>query len=252
MMEVLGLKLPLVKPGDDLAAIILDAAKQAGGLRDGDVVVVSSKVVATAQGRVRDLAKVRPSTRARRIAAKSGQAPEFLELVLNEASQVLNVNKGVVLTIKDGLICANAGADMSNAPPGRAVLMPAEPDRAAEKLRRALSEKSGTKVGVIIADSNVKPLRLGTIGQAIGVAGIEPVLDCRGQPDLYGKPLQITFRAIADQLATAAQVVMGEGNESIPVVVVRGAKVEFVEKPKRSPKIPPRRCVYFSGTKLKR
>lgn len=251
-MEVLGLKLPLVKPGDDLAAIILDAAKQVGGLHDGDVVVVSSKVVATAQGRVRDLAKVRPSARARRIAAKSGQAPEFLELVLNEASQVLNVNKGVVLTIKDGLICANAGADMSNAPPGHAVLMPAEPDRAAEELRRALSEKSGTKVGVIIADSNVKPLRLGTIGQAIGVAGIEPVLDCRGQPDLYDKPLQITFRAIADQLATAAQVVMGEGNERIPVVVVRGAKVEFVEKPKRSPKIPPRRCVYFSGTKLKR
>jgi coenzyme F420-0:L-glutamate ligase len=246
-MKVLGLGLPLVKPGDDLPAIILDAARQVDGLHDGDVVVVSSKVVATAQGRVRDLTKVRPSARARRIAAKSGQAPEFVELVLREAGQVLRVSKGVILTIRDGVICANSGADISNAPPGHAVLMPAKPDRAAEGLRRALAEKSGSRIGVIIADSNVKPLRLGTIGQAIGVAGIEPVADCRGQPDLYGRPLQITFRAIADQLATAAQVVMGEGDERVPVAVVREAKVEFVEKPKRSPKISPKRCIYFSG-----
>jgi coenzyme F420-0:L-glutamate ligase/coenzyme F420-1:gamma-L-glutamate ligase len=251
-MKVFGLSMPLVKPGDDLPELISDAAKQANGLQDGDVVVVSSKVVATTQGRVRDLTKVRPSARARRIAAKSGQSPEFVELVLREASQILSVSKGVVLTIKNGLICANAGADMSNAPPGHAVLMPAKPDRAAEEIRRALMEKSSIRVGVIIADSNVKPLRLGTIGQTIGVAGIEPVADCRGQPDLYGRPLRITFRAIADQLATAAQVVMGEGNERVPVVVVRDAKVELVEKPKHSPKISPRKCIYLSGLKLKK
>jgi coenzyme F420-0:L-glutamate ligase len=251
-MKVFGLSLPLVKPGDDLPAMISDAAKKVDGLRDGDVVVVSSKVVATAQGRVRDLTKVLPSARARRIAAKSGQSPEFMELVLREAGQVLSVSKGVILTIRDGVICANAGADISNAPPGHAVLMPAKPDRAADELRRALAEKSGARIGVIIADSNVKPLRLGTIGQAIGVAGIEPVVDCRGQPDLYGRPLQITFRAIADQLATAAQVVMGEGDERIPVAVVREVKVELVEKPKHSPKIPSKKCIYLSGLKLTR
>ena len=251
-MKVFGLSLPLVKPGDDLPAIISDAAKQVDGLHDGDVVVVSSKVVATAQGRVRDLTKVHPSARARRIAAKSGQSPEFVELVLCEAGRVLRVSKGVILTIRDGVICANAGADISNAPPGHAVLMPAKPDRAADELRRALVEKSGAKIGVIVADSNVKPLRLGTIGQAIGVAGIEPVVDCRGQPDLYGRPLQITFRAIADQLATAAQVVMGEGDERIPVAVVSEVKVELVEKPKHSPKIPPKKCIYLGGLKLTR
>ena len=249
-MKVLGISMPLVKPGDNLPEMITEAAKQVGGLQDGDVIVVSSKVVATAQGMVQELAKIRPSVRAKRIAAKNGQAPEFVELVLREASQVLGVSKGVILTLKDGLICANAGADMSNAPPGHAVLMPAKPDRAAEEIRRALAEKSGAKVGVIIADSNVKPLRLGTVGQAIGVARIEPVVDCRGQPDLYGRPLQITFRAIADQLATAAQVVMGEGNERVPAAVVREAKVEFAERPKRSPKISPKKCIYFSGQKL--
>jgi coenzyme F420-0:L-glutamate ligase/coenzyme F420-1:gamma-L-glutamate ligase len=251
-MKVFGLSMPLVKPGDDLPELISDAAKQVDGLQDGDVIVVSSKVVATAQGRVRDLTKVRPSARARRIASKSGQSPEFVELVLREAGQVLSMSKGVVLTIKNGLICANAGADMSNAPPDHAVLMPAKPDQAAEEIRQALTEKSSTKIGVIVADSNVKPLRLGTIGQAIGVAGIEPVVDCRGQPDLYGRPLQITFRAIADQLATAAQVVMGEGDECVPVVVVRDVKVELVEKPKHSPKISSKKCIYFSGLKLKK
>jgi coenzyme F420-0:L-glutamate ligase/coenzyme F420-1:gamma-L-glutamate ligase len=250
-MKILGVSMPLVKPGDNLPEMIMESAKQVGGLQDGDVLVVSSKVVATAQGRIWELAKIRPSIRARRIAARSGQAPKFVEIVLREASQVLSVSKGVILTIRDGLISANAGADISNAPPGHVVLMPAKPDRAAEELRRALVEKSGAKIGVIVVDSNVKPLRLGTIGQAIGVAGIEPVVDCRGQPDLYGRPLQITFRAIADQLATAAQVVMGEGNERVPVAVVREAKVELVEKPKRSPKISPKKCIYFSGTRLK-
>jgi coenzyme F420-0:L-glutamate ligase len=249
-VRILGFPLPLVKPGDELTRLILDAARRVGGIREGDVVVVSSKVVATAQGRVRDLRKIKPSARAVRIARRSGQPPEFVELVLREADRVLRVSRGAILTVKGGMVCANAGVDLSNAPPGHAVLMPAKPDRAAEELRRALMVKSGSKIGVIIADSNVKPLRLGTVGQAIGVAGIEPVTDCRGQPDLYGRPLRITFRAIADQLATAAQAVTGEGDERVPVAVVREANVKFVERPRYSPKIPPRKCIYFAGLKL--
>lgn len=244
-MEVLGLRLPLVKPKDDLPKLILKAVTKIGGFRDGDVVVISSKVVATAQGRLRDLAKVRPSAHAKAIANESGQSPEFVELVLREASSVLNVVRGAILTIKDGIICANAGADLSNVTPGRAVLMPSNPDKTAEELRRALSGPKA-RIGVIISDSVVKPLRLGTVGQALGVAGMEPVEDCRGQLDLYGKPLRITFRAVADQLATAAQAVMGEGNERVPLAVIRGAKVELVAKQKHPPKISSKRCIYFS------
>jgi len=242
--------MPLIKPGDDLSAMIARAAEQVGGLRDEDIIVISSKVVATVQGRVRELARVRPSARAKKIAAKSGQDPEFVELVLREAGSVLNISKNVILTLKSGVICANAGVDNSNVPPGHVVLMPTNPNRVARELQRAIEQRTNARVGVIITDSNVKPLRLGTVGQAIGVTGLEPVVDCRGQHDLYGKPLRITFRALADQLATAAQAVMGEAAEGVPVVVVRGAGVEFVEKPKRSPKISPKRCIYSDMLKL--
>ena len=249
-MRVLGLNMPLIKSSDDLPAMIVRAAEQVGGLRDGDIIVISSKVVATVQGRVRELARVRPSPRARKIAVKSGQDPEFVELVLREASRVLIISKDVILTLKSGVICANAGVDSSNAPPGHVVLIPTNPNGVARELIKAIARKVNVKVGVIIADSNVKPLRLGTVGQAIGVAGLEPVIDCRGQRDLYGKPLRMTFRALADQLATAAQAVMGETAEGIPVVVVREAGIELAEKPKRSPKISPKRCIYFNGLKL--
>lgn len=242
-MEIIGLGLPTVKPGDDLASMILDASEKIGGLLRGDVVVVSSKAVATAQGRMRDLSGIRPSTRARRMASVSGQPPEFVELVLREADRVLNVVDGAILTLKDGLLCANAGADLSNAPTGKAVLMPSKSDKAAEDIRKRLSKKTDGKIGVVVSDSVVRPLRLGTVAQAVGVAGIEPVADCRGKRDIYGKPLRVTFRAVADQLATAAQLVMGEAGEGVPVAVVRGASVEF-KASGRSPKIPPSRCIY--------
>ncbi len=251
-MRVLGLAMRLIKPGDDLPRLILKAAEQVGGLKDEDVLVIASKVVATTQGRIRELARIRPSPRAKKIAARSGQPPEFVEIVLREASKVLAVRKDVILTIKNGLICANAGVDTSNAPRGHVVLMPAKPNQAAEELRQALMKGSGKKIGVILTDSNVKPLRLGTVGQAVGVAGLEPVADWRGKPDLYGKPLQITFRAVADQLATAAQVVMGEGNERVPIVIVRDVKIDFVEKSKRSPTISPKRCIYFHGAMFRK
>ncbi|MFH1820878.1 MAG: coenzyme F420-0:L-glutamate ligase [Methanobacteriota archaeon] len=249
-MQVMGLNLPLVETGDDLISMILKAADQIGGLHNGDVVVVSSKVVAAAEGRFRDLSKIRPSARAKKIAANSGQAPEFVELVLNEADRVLRVCKGAILTIKDGLTCANAGADLSNAPEGKAILLPASPDKAADKIRRALATRARVKIAVVISDSVVHPLKLGTVGQAIATAGMEPVIDCRGKLDLYGKPLKITFRAVADQLATAAGAVMGEGGERVPVVVVRNADVKFVEKHRLSPKISPKKCAYFGGLKL--
>jgi len=245
----MGLSLPIVESGDDLPSMIVKAADQIGGMRDGDAVVVSSKVVATANGRVRDLSRIRPSARARKIAAKSGQSPEFVELVLREADSVLRVCSGVILTIKNGLISANAGADLSNAPKGKAILMPASPGRSAEEIRQAIKAATGAKVGVVISDSIVHPLRLGTAGQAVATAGMEPVVDCRGEKDIYGNPLKITFRALADQLATAAELAMGEAGERVPVVVVRDAGIRLAEKPRMTPKISPKKCVYFGGLK---
>lgn len=241
--------MPLIKPGDDLPAMILKASKQIGGLKDGDVIVLASSAVATAQGRLRKLSSIRPSKRAKLLAKRTDLTPEFAELVLREANQVLGTTKLAVLTLKGGRLCANAGVDSSNAPLGQVVLMPGKPNQAARAILRALKRHANVRLGVIITDSHVQPLRLGTIGQAVGVAGIEPAIDCRKQGDLFGKPLRITFRAVADQLASAAQVVMGEAAERVPAVVVRGANVVFVEMAKTSLKIAPKRCIYLNFLK---
>ena len=249
-MRVLGLKMPLIKPGDDLPAMILKASEQVGGLKDGDIVILASSAVATAQDRLRKLASIRPSKRAKLLARRCGLRPEFVELALREADQVLGTSKLAVLTLKDGRLCANAGIDSSNAPPGQVVLMPTKPNRTAREILQALKQHVNARLGVIIADSHIQPLRLGTVGQAVGVAGIEPAVDCRGELDLFGKPLRITFRALADQLASAAQVVMGEAAEQVPAVVVRGVSVAFTERAKTSPKIAPKRCIYMNSLKL--
>lgn len=243
-MEILGLELPLLKPHGDFVGHILKAAEGVGGLRENDLLVVSSKAVATSKGRLEELSKVKPSARAKKMAKISGQLPEFVEIVLREADRVLGVRKGAILTIKKGILCANAGVDLSNAPPGFAILMPSNPDAEARKMRKEVSRRSGRRVGIVISDSNVKPLRVGTVGQAVGSAGFDPVVDYRGHPDLYGRPLRITFQAIADQLATAAQLVMGEGAEKVPAVIVRGLKLKVTEKPKISPTISPKKDLY--------
>jgi len=242
-MELIGLKLPLIKPGSDLVKEIMRAARRVGGIKSKDVLVVSSKVVSTAQGRLVDLSMVKPSARAKKISKLTGQKPQFVEVVLREADRVLGATKGAILTLKFGMLCANAGVDGSNSPPEHVVLMPLRPDEEAASIRRKLKRVTGREVGVVISDSNVKPLRAGTVGQAVGVSGIPSVLDCRGELDLYGKPLKQTFRAIADQLSTAAQILMGEGAEEIPVVIVRGLELPKV-KAKISPKIRPRRDLY--------
>ncbi len=249
-MELIGLELPLVGPGDDLVASILEAAKKIGGLKKDDVLVVASKVMATAGGELEELSKVRPSRRAKALAKRSDLPPEFVEIIIHEADEILGVSKGAILTIKNGVLSANAGADRSNVPDGFVALIPSRPDSEAGKIRQEISKRAGVKVGVIVADSNVKPLRMGTVGQAIGFAGIEPVVDYRGQLDVHGKPLRITFQAIADQLATAAQVVMGEGGERIPVVVARGVKKISTENPKFSPKIAPSKDLYSGMLKF--
>lgn len=241
-MEVLGLKFPVVRPNIDLVSLIIRKSRKIGGLKDGDIVVVSSKIVATSENRIVRLADIVPSARAKALAKVTELDPRFVQVVLHEADRVLGAARGAVLTIKHGNLCANAGVDSSNAPPGYVVLLPENPDASAEKIRKELERRTRATVGVIVADSNVKPLRVGTVGQAIGVAGIVPAVDCRGERDIYGKPLRWTFRAIADQLASAAQLLMGEGAERTPVVIIRGLRV-----PKRRgvpPTMPLRKDLY--------
>lgn len=242
-MRVMGLNTPLIRPGDDLVKTILDAAKEKGGLKDGDVLVISSSAISTAQGRLRKLADVKVSERAKKLAKDSGLNEKFVEVVIQEADRVLGAGEKGVLTLKDGMLRVNAGVDASNAPRGHVVLMPNDADRVAEEILREVKRRTKRRVGVVLADSHIQPLRLGTVGQAIGVAGIDSVIDCRKQRDLYGRPLRVTFRAIADQLASAAQVVMGEADERVPAVIVRDVGVSL-SKGGRSPKIGPKRDIY--------
>jgi len=242
-MQVIALITPLIKPGDDLVKVVLAAAKRRGGLRDGDILVIASSAVSTAQGRLRKLADVKASKRAKKLARKSWLNEKFVEVVIQEADQVLGVGEKCVLTLKDGMLRTNAGVDASNAPRGHVVLMPDDADRAAEEILNEVKQRTKKRIGVILADSHIQPLRLGTVGQAIGVAGIDPIIDCRKQRDIYDRRLQVTFRAVADQLASAAQVVMGEADERVPTVIVRDVRVNF-SKSRRSPKIELEKDIY--------
>ena len=210
--------------GDDVYGGLGAALRGAGlALRDGDVVVVSSKYVSCAQGRTVALAGVRVSGAGRALASRYGLDPAMAELVSRESDAVLGGTPGFVLAESCGMLAPNAGIDGSNAGPGTAVLYPEDPGAAAEQLRRKALLGAGARIGVVISDSRLMPGRVGTTGVAVACAGIEPVRDARASPDLDGRPLRVTFRAVADGVATAANHVMGEGAESVPFALVRGS-----------------------------
>ncbi|VVB72153.1 Coenzyme F420:L-glutamate ligase [uncultured archaeon] len=180
------------------------------------------------------------------LAARYSKDPRDMELILREADEIVGGIPGVVLTMNKGFLYPNAGIDHSNAPPGYAVLFPADPQRSASIIHDRLAQ--GVRIGVIIGDSRTHPLRLGCVGVALGCIGIEPVEDARGQMDLYGRPLMITRKAVADNLVSAAQIVMGEGDEGIPAAIIRNAPVRVVEGLQREiPGIPPNECMYIGA-----
>ncbi len=230
-MELYGLQTPIIQPGDNIA-IILEQSIQRHDLTlcDKDVLVIAETAVATAQGRIQKLENVRISKRAKDLSEKYSLEPGIAQLVLEEADEILGGVPRVILTIKNNTLLANAGIDRSNAPLGSVVLLPANPTEEAWQIKTALEKDQDIELGVIIADSRTQPLRLGTVGLALAVAGIEPIKDFRGQPDLFGRLLQITRSAIADNLASAAQLLMGEANEQIPAVLIRGAPLAFTTK----------------------
>lgn len=222
--------LPLVRPGDDLVALLLAGLNAAGlTLADGDVLVLAQKIVSKAEGRLVDLATVHPSDRAQALAAVTQKDPRFIEVVLSETREVLRTRfNTLIVEHRLGFVCANAGVDRSNVAPQGAgqdevlLLLPADPDGTCQRLRAALRAATGAEVGVIINDSHGRAWRQGTVGVAIGAAGLPALLDLRGRPDLFDYALQITQVGLADELAAAASALMGQADEGRPVIHVRG------------------------------
>jgi len=234
-MQLFGVHTKLIKTEDDLPSIILDALKrQKLKIEDGDVLAIASKAVATAQNRLKRLGSVKPSETAKKLAKRYDLKPSFIEIVLQEAEKVYGGVSKALLTLKDHILTANAGVDHKNAPHGYVVLWPKHPFKTAEKIRKKILARTSKRVGVLIVDSRVTPLRMGTTGLALAVAGFEPVRDCRAGKDLYGNAISITRHALADDLASAAHLIMGETNERTPVVLIKNAPIMLIDKVKPS------------------
>jgi coenzyme F420-0:L-glutamate ligase/coenzyme F420-1:gamma-L-glutamate ligase len=224
-------QLPLLKEGDDLAGIIVSRAKKLGvGIRNRDLVVIGQKAVSKVEGRIIDIGDVSPSARARKIAKKTGKSSGFVEIVLRESSKVLRADKDAfIVRTKRGATCLNAGVDKSNVRGDRTyALLPQDPDSSARKLRKRIRELTGKQVAVVICDTRSRPFRKGQVEESIGVAGVNPLIDYRGQKDLFGYTLRFKNVTIADELASAAELVMGQGRERTPVAIIRGlTRVRF-------------------------
>jgi coenzyme F420-0:L-glutamate ligase/coenzyme F420-1:gamma-L-glutamate ligase len=221
--------IPLIGPGDDLAAILGDAILKAElSLRDGDVFVVAHKIVSKAEGRFVDLAGVTPSARAQELAAATGKDPRLVEVILSESSEILRHRPGTIIAAhRLGIIAANAGVDRSNVGhDDRVLLLPKDPDASCARLRESWQQRFGARLGVVIADSVGRAWRNGIVGIAIGVAGLPGLRSLVGDRDLFGRPLEVTEVAIADQVAAAATQVMGQAAEGLPLVLVRGLEWE--------------------------
>ncbi|MGA7988768.1 MAG: coenzyme F420-0:L-glutamate ligase [Candidatus Dormiibacterota bacterium] len=222
-IELSGVEgLPEIRPGDDLAALIVEAASP---LRMGDVVVIAQKVVSKSEGRLRDLTDVTPSERARELARRLVADPRMVQVILDESTRVVRDDRVLIVETRQGFVCANAGVDRSNVAGEDAVcLLPIDCDASARALQERLSELSGARVGVVISDTFGRAWRMGLVNVALGVAGIPALLDYRGRPDDFGMPLRATVVAMADELAAAAELLMGK-TRRVPVVVVHGLEL---------------------------
>lgn len=218
--------IPLINQGDDLVQIITAALTAAHlELLDGDIVVIAQKLVSKAEGRTVSLSAVEASARARQLAAETDKEPEIVQLIIDESRQILRHRPGVIIAEHhSGAVLANAGIDRSNVEPDddRVLLLPEDSDRSAALLRSGLDTTLGLSVGVIIADSVGRAWRMGTTGMTLGCAGVEALANLRGRQDMFGRELQVSEHAVADSVAAAAELLMGEADEATPVVIVRG------------------------------
>ncbi len=246
-MQLFGIKTRLIKPGDDMAEVLVESMEQAGIMpQDNDIFVLAESAVASAEGQIVALENVTPSKKAIELSKVYKNDPRKMELIMQESDEILGGIPGVVVTITKGVLSPSAGIDNSNAPEGHVVLLPKDPRKSAIELREKLMKEYGCSLAVIIGDSRTQPLRLGCVGIALACAGIEPVEDVRGRKDLFGKHLLITRRATADNLVSAAQIIMGEADESIPAVLIRDAPVKAIEGSEEIPQISRKECLYFA------
>jgi len=252
-MQVFTIHSKVIRPKDDLTNVLLESMKKENlKFEDGDILVITSKALAAADGRLVQLKKISPSEKARKLAKKYSLAPEFIELVLQESDQVYDGVYKAILTLKNHILTVNAGIDQKNAPIGYVALWPLNPQSRANQIRNEIQRCVGKRIGVLIIDSQVVPLRIGTRGTALAVSGFKPVNDLRGKKDLYGKRLSITRHAVADDLASIAHLVMGESDEKIPAALIRNASVIFTEENINvdEMKISSEECVFMSGFHL--
>jgi coenzyme F420-0:L-glutamate ligase len=246
LLTLLPVRAPAKSSKFDIVGLI--DQKVGRKLRDGDVLVISSKFVAVSEGRVVRLGGVKPGLKAKELAAKYRMNPKLCELVLRESDVVIGGIPGFLLTSKDGLLTPNAGIDKSNVKHGAVVLYPRRPELSAWRIREGLKFSRGVTVGVVICDSRLSPTRRGTTGVAVAASGIEAVLDMRGRADLFGNVLKVTAQGVADDLSSAAEILMGESNEATPIVLVRGLKrslLKNTEYPGKRFAIPMDECVYL-------
>jgi coenzyme F420-0:L-glutamate ligase / coenzyme F420-1:gamma-L-glutamate ligase len=217
--------LPLIKSGDNLGELIVNAAKkQKTPIQDKDIIVVTHVVVSKAEGNIINLDKITPSEKAKEIAQQTNKDPALVEVILRESSDIVRIGQNSIITeTKSGSVSANAGVDRSNVSGDRNVVpLPKNPNVSAQNIRQEIKRLTDADVAVIVSDTHGRPFRLGEINVAVGVAGLKPIRDRRGEKDLFGYVLRIKQTAIADELASAAELVIGQANEGIPVAIIRG------------------------------
>lgn len=247
-MKLIPINTPLVSTNDDMFEVIFNALNAAKvELQDGDVITIATKIISVTQGLLINKDEIEVSDEAKEYAKITQLSPEFMEVAIRESDEVLGACIGALLTRRDGHVMPNAGADQSNAPLGSIIILPSNPSQIAREIQHFLQNKFNCRIGVIIGDSRVQPLRRGTSGLALGVAGFVPVIDDRGRKDLFGREMKMTRRAIADNLMSAAEILSGEVDEKVPIVLVRNAPIILTEEDlTETMSIPPKECMYFS------
>jgi len=249
MIQIVGVKgLPIVEDGDNLVELICNAAeRQRTPIQDGDILVITHVAVSRAEGNIVNLDSVVPSDFAKSFAQQFDKDPALIETILRESRSIVRMGNGKLITeTKHGFVCANAGVDQSNVPEERNVaLLPENSDRSAQQIRREIGRLTGKEVAVIISDTHGRPLREGEINVAIGVAGIHPIRDRRGEKDLFGRVLRVKQTAIADELCSAAELVIGQASEGIPVAIIRGYPYLRSEEARATELIRPRQKDLF-------
>ena len=217
-LQVIPIKIQKeIESGDNLVDLILESFE----INDGDVLVFSQKIISKNEGRILSLSSVNPSLLADGIASSYGKDPRLVELILSESKRIVRMENGVIIVeTKHGFVCANAGIDESNVKNGYATLLPDDPDKSANLLKDRIKQKTGKNVAIIISDTFGRPFRLGQTDVAIGIAGLEPILDYNGKPDTFGKIMQVTAIAIADEICSTSELVMGK-IQKCPIAVIR-------------------------------